>query len=98
VIRVGGVRVIVTERRRPYHLRQDYLRLGLDPLEHDLCVVKIGYLEPELAAMARAHFLLLTPGAVPPVLTGIPYQHLRRPIHPLDRNFIWQPEAEIFIS
>lgn len=98
VIRVGGVRVIVTEKRRPYHMREDYLRLGLDPLEHDLCVVKIGYLEPELAAMARAHFLLLTPGAVPPVLTGIPYQNLRRPIHPLDRNFIWQPEAELFIS
>jgi microcystin degradation protein MlrC len=98
VLRVDGVSVIVTGRRRPYHLRQDFLNLKLDPLDHDLCVVKIGYLEPELAAMARGHFLLLTPGAVPPVLTGIPYQQLSRPIHPLDREFAWQPAAELFIS
>ncbi len=98
VLRVGGVRVIVTAKRRPYHLRADFLKLGLDPLEHDLCVVKIGYLEPELAAMAQGHFLLLTPGAVPPVLTGISYQNLRCPVYPLDPGFSWQPAAELFVS
>jgi microcystin degradation protein MlrC len=61
-----------------------------------LCVVKIGYLEPELAAMARHHFLLMSPGGVPPVLTAIPYQHLQRPMFPLDRDFQWQPQAELF--
>lgn len=96
VLRVGGVRIIVTAKRRPYHLRQDFLNLGLDPLEMKLCVVKIGYLEPELAAMAKQHFLLLSPGGVPPVLTGIPYQHLQRPMFPLDRDFEWKPQAELF--
>lgn len=96
VLRGGGVHLIVTARRRPYHLRADFLNLGLDPLEHDLCVVKIGYLEPELAAMAQHHLLLLSPGAVPPVLSAIPYQHLRRPMFPLDRDFEWSPQIDWF--
>lgn len=96
VLRTGGISIIVTARRRPYHLRQDFLNLQLDPLAHDLTIVKIGYLEPELAAMARSHLLLITPGAVPPVLTHIPYQHLQRPIFPLDPDFPWSPTVEIF--
>lgn len=98
VLHIGGIRVIVTEKRRPYHQRTDFLTLGLDPLECDLCVVKIGYLEPELAAMARGHLLLLSPGGVPPVLTDIPYQNLRRPVFPLDGDFPWAPRAELFAS
>ncbi|WP_193214978.1 M81 family metallopeptidase [Luteolibacter marinus] len=96
VLRCGGVRVIVTGKRRPYHLRGDFLALGLDPLEHEVTVVKIGYLEPELAAMARLHLMVLSPGGVPPVLENIPYRNLQRPMFPLDRNFTWTPQARIF--
>lgn len=96
VLRCGGVSVIISARRRPYHRRADFLELGLDPLDCDLCVVKIGYLEPELAAMARGNFLLLSPGGVPPVLKDIPYRNLSRPIFPLDGDFPWTPQAELF--
>ena len=98
VVRHGGVHIILTERRRPFHRRADFLELGLDPLDHRLTVVKIGYLEPELKAMARHHFLVLSPGAVPPDLLGIDYRQLRRPIHPLDRDFAWQPVATLHRS
>lgn len=98
VIGCGGVRIIVTERRKPFHLRQDFLALGLDPLEHTVTVVKIGYLEPELRAMAAAHFLVLSPGAVQPMLTDIDYRHLTRPMFPLDPEFAWKPAARIFSS
>ena len=46
VLAVGGVRIILTERRKPFHLRKDFLAVGLDPLDHTITVVKIGYLEP----------------------------------------------------
>lgn len=96
VVRCGGVRIIVTERRKPFHLRRDFLALGLDPLEHTVTVVKIGYLEPELKAMASHHLLVLSPGAVPPLLTSINYQELRRPMFPLDSDFQWSPVARVF--
>jgi microcystin degradation protein MlrC len=98
VIGCGGVRIIVTERRKPFHLRQDFLALELDPLEHKVTVVKIGYLEPELRSMAARHFLVLSPGAVQPLLTEIDYRHLTRPIFPLDQEFAWKPQARLFTS
>lgn len=96
VLEAGGIRMIVTQQRRPYHRRADFLELGLEPLEVDLCVVKIGYLEPELAAMARGHLLLVSPGGVPPMLADIPYQHLSRPMFPMDAGFAWHPQPELF--
>lgn len=96
VVRCGGVDVILTEKRKPFHKRADFLALGLDPLEHTVTVVKIGYLEPELKAMARHHWLVLSPGAVPPLLTSIDYRHLKRPMFPLDEDFEWSPVARVF--
>ncbi len=98
VVRSGGVHVIITERRKPFHLRKDFLALGLDPLEHTVTVVKIGYLEPEMKAMASHHLLVMSAGAVQPLLTSIDYQNLKRPIYPLDPSFDWNPTAKVFSS
>lgn len=98
VVKVGGVDVIITEKRKPFHKRQDFLSLDLDPLLHTVTVVKIGYLEPELKAMARHHFLVLSPGAVPPLISSIPYQNVIRPLFPLDEDFEWKPSARLFQS
>src|SRR5262249_37436055 len=64
VFAVGGLRVIATARRKPYHLESDFLALGLHPREADVVIVKIGYLEPELYDMAADWLLALTPGGV----------------------------------
>jgi microcystin degradation protein MlrC len=96
VVRIGQVHIIITERRKPFHKRSDFLALGLDPLKHTLTIVKIGYLEPELKAMAAMHRLILSPGAVQPQLTAIPYQNLTRPIFPLEKDFSWQPSPQLF--
>ena len=96
VLWTGNVSVILSAARRPYHKREDYLGLGLDPLETDVTVVKIGYLEPELKEMAASHILLLSEGGVNPELGCIPYQYLQRPMFPFDENFTWLPEPCVF--
>ncbi len=98
VMRAGKVDIIITEHRKPFHRRDDFLQLGLDPLECTVTVVKIGYLEPELRAMASHHFLVLSPGAVPPDLTRIDYRNLKRPVFPLDQDFTWEPQARVWES
>lgn len=98
VVKAGGVHMIVTERPKPFHKREDFLTLDLDPLLHKITVVKIGYLEPELKAMARHHFLVLSAGAVPPLIAAISYCNLTRPMFPLDNCFDWQPSAQQFQS
>ena len=88
VLRSGGVRIIITTRRKPYHYRKDFTDLGLDPTAHKVTAVKIGYLEPELRQMASHALLALTPGAVNQDIPALTYHRVVRPIFPLD------PEVE----
>ena len=85
VLRAGGVHVILTELRKPYHHEHDFTRLGLDPRGTDVVVVKIGYLEPELFAMAAGWKMALTPGGVDQDLPRLGHRRLRRPMFPFDR-------------
>jgi microcystin degradation protein MlrC len=82
VVRVGGLRVILTERRKPYHLESDFTVLGLNPRATDVVIVKIGYLEPDLYDMAADWMLMLTPGGVDQDLLRLGHHRLAAPVHP----------------
>jgi microcystin degradation protein MlrC len=84
VLRVGSVRVILTGLRKPYHYEHDFTDLSLDPRAADLVVVKIGYLEPELYAMAADWRLALTPGGVDQDLPRLGHRRISRPMFPFD--------------
>ncbi len=92
VLTVGGVQVIVTQRRRPYHYIADFQRLGITPDKHKIVVVKVGYLVPELKAAARKAFLALSPGAVDQDIERLPFRRIQRPMYPLDKVMDWSPE------
>jgi microcystin degradation protein MlrC len=98
VLRVGGVSVIITSRRKPYHVISDFANLGLDIAAHKLTVVKIGYLEPELRRAARHAFLALTDGSVNQDIPSLTYERVQRPIFPLDREFVPDLTAQLFES
>ena len=84
VIASGGVRAILTTRRKPYHFVRDLEALGLDPARHDLTVVKIGYLVPDLFAAAKGWVIALTPGGVDQDIVRLGHARLLRPIYPFD--------------
>ena len=84
VIRSGGVHVIIPARRKPYHHIREFENVDLHPKDHDITVVKIGYLEPELKEVASAAFLALTPGAVNQDIPSLTYRRVQRPVFPLD--------------
>lgn len=96
VVRCGGLHIIVTTRRKPYHIIKDFTNLGLHPIDYKITVVKIGYLEPELRETARAAFLALSNGAVNQAIPRLTYQHVARPIYPLDSSFEATLEAQVF--
>lgn len=90
VVRVGGLHVILTERRKPYHLESDFTSIGLDPRGTDVVVVKIGYLEPDLYDMAADWMLMLTPGGVDQDLLRLGHHRLTAPTHPF-HEFTTEP-------
>jgi microcystin degradation protein MlrC len=84
VLKVGGVYVIIPTRRKPYHHMADFAAVDLRIAEHDITVVKIGYLEPELREAKSAAYMALSPGAVNQDIPSLPYARVQRPIYPLD--------------
>lgn len=86
VVKVGSAHVIVTKKRKPYHKEADFTRLGLNPREADILVVKIGYLVPELYDMRADWIMALTPGGVDQDLERLDYQRIKRPMFPLDTD------------
>jgi microcystin degradation protein MlrC len=86
VVKIGSVNVIVTKKRKPYHREIDFTRLGLNPRETDIVVVKIGYLVPELYTMRAGWIMALTPGGVDQDLGRLNYKRIKRPMFPLDKD------------
>ena len=85
VVKVGSVFVIVTKKRKPYHHIKDFTELGLNPLEMDIIVVKIGYLVPELYNIKGDWIMAQTPGGVDQDLNRLGYKRIHRPMYPLDK-------------
>lgn len=86
VVQVGSVSVIVTKKRKPYHRERDFTRLGLDPKNADIVVVKIGYLVPELYDMRADWIMALTPGGVDQDLERLEFKRINRPMFPFDKD------------
>jgi len=86
VVKIGSVSVIVTKKRKPYHKEIDFTRLGLNPRQTDIVVVKIGYLVPELYNMRKGWIMALTPGGVDQDLERLNHQRIIRPMFPLDKE------------
>ena len=96
VLNLNGIRVILTSKRVAFHRRQQFLDLGIAPEEHRIIAIKIGYLEPELKAMARKAYLALSPGAVNQDIVSLPFKRIPRPCYPFDPDMDWQPAAKLF--
>ncbi len=86
VVKIGSVSVIVTKKRKPYHLEVDFTRLGLQPWKADIVVVKIGYLVPELYDMRSDWIMALTPGGVDQDLERLEFKRIVRPMFPFDKD------------
>ncbi len=84
VLAVGGLRVIVTSRRNQYTTLSQFARVGIDPRQADILVVKIGYLEPDLHALAADWILALTPGGVDQDIVRLGHTQIDRPMFPFD--------------
>ena len=86
LVRIGGIDVVIQERRAPFTSLDDFSRLGLNPEDYRLVVVKLGYLFPELRDSAPRHIMALTPGFGDQRIDRLRYSRLKRPIYPLETD------------
>jgi microcystin degradation protein MlrC len=93
VVRIGGIELVLTARRRPFHNIADFTRLGIDPRTARIVVVKSGYLSPDLGPIANPSLMALSPGVVDQFVERLERKHKPRPQYPFDKDFTWSPEV-----
>jgi microcystin degradation protein MlrC len=91
VVKIDGVTVVLTARRRPFHNISDFTALQLNISGFRLLVVKSGYLSPELAPLANPNLMALSDGAILQDLERLPKSRFRPQSFPFDRSFAWKP-------
>ncbi|WIY53195.1 M81 family metallopeptidase [Devosia sp. YIM 151766] len=94
VVRIGGMEVVLTARRRPFHNIADFTRLDLDPRHAKIVVVKSGYLSPELGPLANPGIMALSPGVVDQFVERTQRRHTPRPSYPFDKDFAFTPQVK----
>lgn len=91
VLTLPGLDVLLTRQRCAIISPEIIESASLHFPDYRVIIVKLGYLFPALAAVAKQAYLALTPGASCEMIESIPYQKINRPIYPIDRDFDWQP-------
>jgi len=93
LLEVAGVDVVVTSKHVGCYDPEMMRSLGIRPEDRKVIVVKLGYLEPEIRAIAKRSMMALTTGSTDELFERLPYEKLKRPIYPLDGDF----EAELML-
>jgi microcystin degradation protein MlrC len=96
VVAIGGIELVLSAKRRPYHYIADFTRLGLDPNGAKIIVVKSGYLSPELAPIANPNLMALSPGVVDQFVERLERHRKLKPTYPFDKDFAYEPQ--VFVS
>ncbi|PDT36794.1 microcystin degradation protein MlrC [Rhizobium sp. M10] len=96
VVSLGGIDLVLSAKRRPYHNIADFTRLGLDPQAAKIIVVKSGYLSPELAPIANPNLMALSEGVVDQFVERLPRLRKQHPTYPFDKDFAFEPQ--VFLS
>ncbi len=84
----GDMTVVVTKNRAAMCRPDIFASIDLDYAKFKTVVVKLGYLFPELAKVAERAILAFTPGSSCERLSDMNMKKIRRPMFPLDDNFI----------
>lgn len=95
VVSIGGIELVLSAKRRPYHNITDFTRLGLDPHRARIVVVKSGYLSPELAPIANPNLMALSPGVVDQFVERLPRLRKQTLTYPFDKDFDFKPTTAL---
>jgi microcystin degradation protein MlrC len=85
VVRAGGVTVLLTSRKTPPFDLGQWRSQGIDPERLSVIGVKAAVAHRRAYdPIARASYTVDTPGPCAEDLSRLPFQHIRRPVFPLD--------------
>jgi microcystin degradation protein MlrC len=90
----GGIEVICTQFRRSPNDAQMLRSVGIEPTRRQIVVIKSSvHYRADFTPLVREIVEVDAPGLASPSWARFDFQHLRRPVYPLDRDMEWSPEG-----
>lgn len=96
-VQIEGVTLILSAYRRPYHEIVDFTKLGIDPKAAKILVVKSGYLEPQIKAIANPNLMAPTDGAINQDIVHLPTNKYRPATYPFVESLTFTPKVYISV-
>jgi microcystin degradation protein MlrC len=90
----AGIDVILSSTRLSFVHPDQWRRLGLEPLDYRVVVLKRGYLTAPVAEIAPRSILAFTPGATNCRVEQMEFRRVQRPMYPLDLDATWEPKGK----
>ena len=91
-LEIDNVRLVLTGRVIHGPQPSLYEKVGIEPFEAKVVTLKTGVgFRKAFAAVAAEVLRADCPGAESYELTRYEFEHVQRPIHPLDQDFDWEP-------
>lgn len=86
VFRVDGVDILVTSRNMQILDRMNFAAFGIDPARKSIVALKsMQHFRAAFEPLAQAVLVCDSGALARPSRSALPFRHVRRPIHPLDR-------------
>ncbi|GAB1483201.1 M81 family metallopeptidase [Treponema sp.] len=87
LLHIEGIDVVITSKHVGCYDPEMMRSLGIKPEERKIIIVKLGYLEMEIRAIAKRSMMALTTGSTDELFERLTYKKLKRPIYPMDGEF-----------
>lgn len=94
LLKIGGIRVVVVSVRNQAHEPMMFEHLGIDLAKVRSLVLKSrGHFRAGFDEFFTDDRIIEAdcPGLVTPILTRVPFRHIRRPMWPFDPDLAWSP-------
>ena len=89
----NGITILLTSRKMPMWNLQQLRSCGIEPTTANIIVAKAAIAHrAAYLPIAAENIEVNTPGITSVNPQAFPFERIRRPIHPFDRNFDWTPE------
>lgn len=90
----GGVDIVLTEARAAFTTPRHFEKMGIDPYQYKVIVLKLGYLFPQLLEISGQTIFALTPGQSTNDVNALDFRHVKKNMYPMSDRITWGEIAE----
>ena len=82
--------IVLVNARAAFTTRKHFEKMGIDPQDYRVIVIKMGYLFPKLKEISTEFIFAMTPGISSNDFAQITYQKLKKKMYPIHSDITWQ--------